>query len=204
MRDFFRIIAVSILVCLWSLLPSLAEDFDPNSPDFDPDKKFSITPYGGILGDPAQAKVVSNNDRVGFSVVTVNPGPDGLLIMASIIEPQQDGKPGGGYAMMMSLGEKDKFIELLEKAPSSDVASLADYGQHHKLVGRVTPPDAPMGEIAIVFKADDLDKSHIRIVLIMGGTPSIFEFTPNAVQKLVKQLNHYVDDALAKAEATKL
>ena len=53
---------------------SVAEGFDPNSTEFDPDKQFSITKYGAILGDPVQLDVISSK-RVGFTVVTVTPTP---------------------------------------------------------------------------------------------------------------------------------
>lgn len=203
MHFLLKSFCILILVPILFVAKAYASDLDPTSPVFDPKKQFSITPFGAIMGDPAQIRVVSTN-KTAFSVVVVTPTPNGLTAMLSIIEPQQNGEPGGGYALMMTFDEVELLTQYLHEAPSVDVDALPDYGAQHKLVGQVTAPDAPLGEIAVLYKADDVGKEHIRIVQIIGGTPSIFELTQNAAQKLVQQIGHFVDQAELKSEATKL
>lgn len=186
-----------------SALSVQAQELDPNSSKFDPEKKFVITPYGAILGDPVQLKVLGK-DNVAFTVVTVTPTADGIRTMLSIIEPQQKGEPGGGDVLMMSLVEVEHLLKLLNDTQNADVASLENYGERHKLVGRVTEPDAPTGEIAVLFNAKDVDRANIRIVHVLGGTPQLFEFTANGIEKLIRQIGHFVDKAETTAEATKL
>lgn len=201
----FKVLTRTSIILLLSLfaLSAQAQDFDPNSNEFDPEKQFVITPYGAILGDPVQLKVLGK-DKVAFTAVTVTPSTEGIRTILAIIEPQQGGEPGGGHALMMSLAEVDLLLKLLDEARNSDVASLEDYGERHKLVGRVTEPNAPMGEIAVLFNAKDVERKNIRIVHVLGGTPQLFEFTANAIEKLIQQIGHFVDKAETTAEATKL
>lgn len=185
------------------ILSAQAQDFDPNSSEFDPEKKFIITPYGAIIGDPVQLKVLGK-DRVAFTVVTVTPTTEGITTMLSLIEPQQNGEPGGGDVLMMSLVEVELLLKFLNETQNADVSSLEDYGERHKLVGRVAGPDAPMGEISVLFNATDIDRKNIRIVHVLGGTPLLYEFTANGIEKLIRQVGHFVDKAEMTAEATKL
>ncbi|MEW7006633.1 hypothetical protein [Lentilitoribacter sp. EG35] len=195
---------ISIMMFIWlATLSAYAQEFDPNSSEFDPDKQFVITPFGAIMGDPVQVKVLGK-DKVGFTVVTVTPTSDGVTAMLSIIEPQQNGEPGGGHALMMSLVEVEQLMKLLNDTQNADVVSLENYGEHHKLVGRVTEPNAPMGEIAVLFNAKDVERNNIRIVHILGGTPQLFEFSAAGIEKLIRQIGHYVEKAETTAEATKL
>lgn len=201
----FNILIRTVFTLFLSLLvlAAQAQEFDPNSSEFDPDKKFVITPYGAILGDPVQLKVLGK-DRVAYTVVTVNPSVDGVRTMLSLIEPQQNGEPGGGHALMMSLVEVEQLLMLLNDTQNADVKGLEKYGERHKLVGRVTEPNAPMGEIAVLFNAEDVERENIRIVHVLGGTPQLFEFTATGITKLIRQIGHFVDKAETTAEATKL
>jgi hypothetical protein len=199
LKSFCSLILIQVLI----VAKAYGSDLDPTSPVFDPKKQFSITPFGAIMGDPAQIRVISNN-KTAFSLVVVTPTPNGLTAMLSVIEPQQNGEPGGGYALMMTFDEVELLTQFLHQAPEVDVSALPNYGAHHKLVGQVTAPNAPLGEIAVIYQADDVKKELIRIVQIVGGTPSIFELTQNAAQKLVQQIGHFVDQAELKSEATKL
>lgn len=203
MKNLFTLVLSCLSISFLAMQIGLAEGFDANSTDFDSEKQFVITPHGAIMGDPVQLKVISNN-KVAFTVVTVTPSPNGLMTMLSIIEPQQNGEPGGGYGLILSSEQVDLLKELLLRTQTVPLSELENYGEHHKLVGHVALPDIPSGEIAILFKADDVEKSSVRIVQIIGGTPSLFEFTPNGVQKLIKQIDHFVDKAEKQAEATKL
>lgn len=180
-----------------------AQGFDPNSSEFDPEKQFVITPHGAIMGDPVQLKVLGK-DKVAFTVVTVTPTADGVRTMLSIIEPAQNGEPGGGHALMMSLLEVELLLKLLNDTQNADVASLEKYGERHKLLGRVTEPNAPMGEIAVLFNAKDIERKNIRIVHVLGGTPQLFEFSANGIEKLIQQIGHFVDKSETTTEATKL
>ena len=198
-----RKLAVSALLILFGISShAVAEGFDPNSSEFDPEKQFSITKYGAILGDPVQLEVISSK-RVGFTVVTVTPTPQGLTTMLSVIEPQYDGKPGAGYGVMLSFDEVELLNKLLYETQSADLSKLEPFGDHHLLVGHVTEKGHMSGEVSVIFEKNSEGKT-IRIVQIQGGTPTLFEFTPSGIEKLIKQIAHFVDKAEQQAEATKL
>ena len=199
----FRNLAISALLILFGFSThAVAEGFDPNSSEFDPEKQFSITKYGAILGDPVQLEVISSK-RVGFTVVTVTPTPQGLTTMLSVIEPQYDGKPGAGYGVMLSFDEVELLNKLLYETQSADLSKLEPFGDHHLLVGHVTEKGHMSGEVSVIFEKNSEGKT-IRIVQIQGGTPTLFEFTPSGIEKLIKQIAHFVDKAEQQAEATKL
>lgn len=202
MSNYLKYVCVPLFLFI-SALSAKADAFDPNSSEFDPEKQFVITPYGAILGDPVQLKVLGK-DKIGFTFVTVTPSADGVRTMLSIIEPQQNGEPGGGHALMMSLGEVELFLKLLNDTQNADVTSLENYGERHKLVGRVTEPNAAMGEIAVLFNATDIERKNIRIAHVLGGTPQLFEFTTSGIEKLIQQIGHFVEKAETTTEATKL
>ena len=93
-----------------------AEDFDPDRATFDPESQFVITPFGAIIGDPAQVTDLSTN-RTGFTYCSAVPDKArGLLLMASIVVPAQDGAEGGGHSMMMNVDQARMFIAHLRKA----------------------------------------------------------------------------------------
>lgn len=202
MRVLQKISVSAILIILGLYLPVQAQNFDPNSTEFDPDKQFSITKYGAILGDPVQLEVISSQ-RVGFTVVTVTPTPQGLTTMLSVVEPQYDGKPGAGYGLMMSFAEVELLNKLLYETQSADLTKLEPFGENHLLVGHVTEKGHMSGEVSVLFEKNAEGKA-VRIVQILGGTPTLFEFTPNGIEKLIKQIAHFVDKAEEQAEATKL
>lgn len=199
----FKNLAISALLILFGMSThAAAEGFDPTSSTFDPDKQFSITKYGAIIGDPVQLEVISSK-RVGFTVVTVTPTPQGLTTMLSVIEPQYDGKPGAGYAMMLSFEEVELLNKLLYETQSVDLSKLEPFGDHHLLLGHITEKGHMSGEVSVIFEKDSEGKA-IRIVQIQGGTPTLFEFTSNGIEKLIQQIAHFVDKAEQQAEATKL
>jgi hypothetical protein len=39
---------------------------------------------------------------------------------------------------------------------------------------------------------------------MLGGTPQLFEFSAAGIEKLIRQIGHYVEKAETTAEATKL
>lgn len=199
----FRKLAVSAFVIMLGMSShSGAQDFDPNSTEFDPDKQFSITKYGAIIGDPVQVNVVSSK-RVGFTVVTVTPTPQGLTTMLSVIEPQYEGKPGAGYALMLSFEEVELLNQLLHATQSAELSELEPFGDHHVLVGHITDNGHMSGEVSVLFEKNSTSK-NVRVVQIQGGTPTLFEFTSNGIEKLIKQIAHFVDTAEKQVEATKL
>ena len=202
MRFLQKISVSAILIVLCLYLPVQAQNFDPNSTEFDPDKQFSITKYGAILGDPVQLDVISSK-RVGFTVVTVTPTPQGLTTMLSVIEPQYDGKPGAGYGLMLSFDEVELLNKLLYETQSAELKKLEPFGEHHLLVGHVTEKGHMSGEVSVLFEKNSTGET-VRIVQIQGGTPTLFEFTSNGIEKLIKQIAHFVDKAEQQVEATKL
>ncbi|MEO9459265.1 MAG: hypothetical protein ABJE63_15580 [Lentilitoribacter sp.] len=202
MRIFGKLTLTALLMLFGMSVQSVAEGFDPSSTEFDPDKQFSITKYGAILGDPVQLDVISSM-RVGFTVVTVTPTPQGLTTMLSVIEPQYDGKPGAGYGLMLSFDEVELLNKLLYETQSADLGQLEPFGDHHLLVGHVTEKGHMSGEVSVLFEKSSTGDT-VRIVQIQGGTPTLFEFTSNGIEKLIKQIAHFVDKAEQQVEATKL
>jgi hypothetical protein len=202
MRIFEKLTLLALLVLFGMSIQSVAEGFDPSSTEFDPDKQFSITKYGAILGDPVQLDVISSK-RVGFTVVTVTPTPQGLTTMLSVIEPQYDGKPGAGYGLMLSFDEVELLNKLLYETQSAELSQLEPFGDHHLLVGHVTEKGHMSGEVSVLFEKNSTGEM-VRIVQIQGGTPTLFEFTANGIEKLIKQIAHFVDKAEQQVEATKL
>lgn len=202
MRIFGKLTLSALLVLFGVSVQSVAEGFDPSSTEFDPDKQFSITKYGAILGDPVQLDVISSK-RVGFTVVTVTPTPQGLTTMLSVIEPQYDGKPGAGYGLMLSFDEVELLNKLLYETQSAELSQLEPFGDHHLLVGHVTEKGHMSGEVSVLFERNSTGEM-VRIVQIQGGTPTLFEFTSNGIEKLIKQIAHFVDKAEQQVEATKL
>lgn len=202
MHVFQKVAKLAFLMFVGMTFHAAAEGFDPTSSKFDPDKQFSITKYGAIIGDPVQLEVISSK-RVGFTVVTVTPTPQGLTTMLSVIEPQYDGKPGAGYAMMLSFEEVEILNKYLYESQSVDRGELEPFGDHHLLLGHITEKGHMSGEVSVLFEKDG-QGDNVRIVQIQGGTPTLFEFTANGIEKLIQQIAHFVDKAEQQAEATKL
>ncbi|SOE08874.1 hypothetical protein SAMN05877838_0605 [Hoeflea halophila] len=178
---------------------AIAEDFDPDSATFDPESQFVITPFGAIIGDPAQVTDLST-DRIGFTYCSAVPDKNrGMLLMASIVIPAQDGAEGGGHAMMLPVEEARNFIAYLRKAPEwAEVASENKVGLFSKPIGDVIGSEGDAEHLSIKFVSDEDSKGSVRIEHVLGGVTKAFELGINPAVKFAAQAEHALETALAQ------
>jgi len=175
-----------------------AEDFDPDRAIFNPESKFVITPFGAIIGDPAQVNDLSTG-RIGFTYCSAVPDKDrGLLLMASIVIPAQDGAEGGGHSMMLPVEQARNFIAFLRKGPEwADVASENKVGLFSKPIGDVIGSEGEAEHLSIKFVSDEQSNGSVRIEHVLGGVTKAFELGVNPAVKFAAQAEHALETALA-------
>ncbi|MEM5472139.1 hypothetical protein WNZ14_10425 [Hoeflea sp. AS60] len=175
-----------------------AGDFDPDRAAFDPESKFVITPFGAIIGDPAQVTDLST-DRTGFTYCSAVPDKDrGLLLLASIMVPAQNGAEGGGHAMMMSVDQARNFIAHLRKGPEwAKVAADNKVGLFSKPIGDVIGVEGEVEHLAIKFVSDEQSNGSVRIEHMLGGVPKAFSLGINPALKYAAQAEYALETALA-------
>lgn len=178
---------------------AVAEDFDPDRATFDPDSKFVITPYGAILGDPAQLTDLST-ERTGFTHCSTFPDKDrGMLLMASVIVPAQDGAEGRGHGMMMTVDQARSFIGYLRKGPEwAKVAAENKVGLFSKPIGDVIGSEGDAEHLSIKFVSDEKSQGAVRIEHVLGGVTRAFRFGINPALKYAAQAEHALNTALAQ------
>lgn len=177
-----------------------AQEFDPERSAFDPEKQFVITPYGAIIGDPAQL-IELGSDRVAYSFCTTTPDANrGLLLMASIVIPAQNGSDGGGHAMMMSVDQARAFIAHLRKAPEwAEVAAANKVGLFSKPIGDVIGAEGDAEHFAVLFVSDEKSNGSVRLEHVLGGVTKAFGLSINAAQKFAAQAEYVLEKGLAEA-----
>ncbi len=177
---------------------AFAGDFDPDRAAFDPENKFVITPFGAIIGDPAQVTDLST-DRTGFTYCSAVPDKDrGLLLLASIMVPAQNGAEGGGHAMMMSVDQARTFIAHLRKGPEwAKVAAENKVGLFSKPIGDVIGVEGEAEHLAIKFVSDEQSNGSVRIEHMLGGVPKAFSLGINPALKYAAQAEYVLETALA-------
>lgn len=178
----------------------LAGDFDPDRSTFDPESQFVITPFGAIIGDPAQVTDLSTG-RTGFTYCSAVPDKTrGLLLMASIVVPAQNGAEGGGHSMMMSVDQARTFIAHLRKAPEwARVAAENKVGLFSKPIGDVIGVEGDGEHLAIKFVSDENSRGSVRIEHMLGGVAKAFSLGVNPALKYAAQAEHTLETALAEA-----
>lgn len=194
---FAKGMALALLLGLAS--SAWAEDFDPDSAAFDPESKFVITPFGAIIGDPAQV-IDLGTDRIGFTYCSAVPDKNrGMLLMASIVIPAQDGAEGGGHAMMMPVEEARNFIGYLRKGPEwAKVAAENKVGLFSKPIGDVIGAEGDAEHLSIKFVSDEQSKGSVRIEHVLGGVTKAFELGINPALKYAAQAEFALETALAQ------
>lgn len=194
---FAKGMALALLLGLAS--SAWAEDFDPDSAAFDPDSKFVITPFGAIIGDPAQV-IDLGTDRIGFTYCSAVPDKNrGMLLMASIVIPAQDGAEDGGHAMMMPVEEARNFIGYLRKGPEwAKVAAENKVGLFSKPIGDVIGAEGAAEHLSIKFVSDEQSKGSVRIEHVLGGVTKAFELGINPALKYAAQAEFALETALAQ------
>lgn len=182
-----------------SLTGASADNFDPDRATFDPDIKFVITPFGALGGDPAQVTDLAT-DRTGFTFCSAVPDKDrGLLLMASIVVPAQNGAEGGGHAMMMMVDQAREFIALLRKAPDwAKVASDNKVGLFSKPIGDVIGAEGEAEHLSIKFVSDEQSHGSVRIEHVLGGVTKAFGLGLNPALKYAAQAEFALETALAE------
>jgi len=178
---------------------ALAVDFDPDRATFDPDSKFVITPFGAIIGDPAQVTDLST-DRTGFTYCSAVPDKSrGLLLMASIVVPAQGGADGGGHAMMMPVEQARTFIAYLRKGPEwAKVAAENKVGLFSKPIGDVIGTEGDAEHLSIKFVSDEQSQGSVRIEHVLGGVTKAFGLGINPALKYAAQAEFVLETALAQ------
>lgn len=176
-----------------------ADAFDPDRATFDPESKFVITPFGAIIGDPAQVTDLST-DRIGFTYCSTVPDKDrGLLLMASIVIPAQGGAEGGGHAMMLPVDQALAFIAYLRKGPEwAKVASENKVGLFSKPIGDVIGADGDPEHLSIKFVSDEQSNGSVRIEHVLGGVTKAFGLGINPALKYAAQAEYVIETALAQ------
>ncbi|WP_394688635.1 hypothetical protein [Hoeflea sp.] len=193
-----RAFAVAVFVLAFGA-GAFAEQLDPDRSTFDPDKQFVITPFGAIIGDPAQLTDLTTG-RTGYSYCSTFADKDrGLILMASVVLPQQDGAEGGGHGMMMTEQQARDFIAFLRKAPEwADVAAQNKVGLFSKPIGDVIGVEGDPEHLAVKFVSDAESRGSIRIEHMLGGVPNAFELAVNPALKFAAQAEHVLETALAQ------
>lgn len=177
-----------------------AQEFDPDRATFDPESKFVITPFGAIIGDPAQVADLST-DRIGFTYCSTVPDKTrGLLLMASIVVPAQDGADGGGHAMMMTVDQARSFIAFLRKAPEwAGVAAENKVGLFSKPIGDVIGAEGDAEHLVLKFVSDENSTGSVRIEHVLGGVTKAFGLGINPALKFAAQAEFTLEKALAES-----
>lgn len=176
-----------------------ADNFDPDRAAFDPESKFVITPLGAIIGDPAQLTDLATG-RTGFTYCSAIADKDrGLLLMASIVVPAQDGAEGGGHAMMMPVQQARNFIAYLRKGPEwAKVAAENKVGLFSKPIGDVIGAEGEPEHLSITFVSNEQSNGSIRIEHVLGGVTKAFGLGINPALKYAAQAEYTLEKALAE------
>ncbi|MEM8540039.1 MAG: hypothetical protein AAGF25_03710 [Pseudomonadota bacterium] len=166
--------------------------FDPEKSTYDPELKFVITPYGAIMGDPAQFKNIGSQ-MVGFTHITASLVDGmGLTIMTSLIEPAQNDKPGSGDVLMLNPTQALAMVGALRKGPEwAEVAKENAVGEYAKDV-EIILGEADSDHTKIVFVADADSNGSMHIEKRVSGVWKKFLFSINASQKLANSIEHHL------------
>jgi len=192
--------AFMVFALVFGLAASVSADaFDPNRATFDPESKFVITPFGAIIGDPAQLTDLSTG-RIGFTYCSAVPDKDrGLLLMASIVIPAQGGADGGGHAMMLPVEQARSFIAFLRKGPEwAKVAAENKVGLFSKPIGDVIGTEGDAEHLSIKFVSDEQSQGSVRIEHELGGVTKAFRLGINPALKYAAQAEFALETALAQ------
>ncbi|MBC7283428.1 hypothetical protein [Hoeflea sp.] len=200
-HDLYRIVA-SVVVILGLAAGARSQDLDPERASFDPEIQFVITPFGAILGDPAQLTELGSG-RTGFTYCATTPDKDrGLLLMASIVIPAQGGADGGGHSMVMTVDQARVFAALLRKAPEwARIAAENKVGLFSKPIGDVIGTEGEAEYLSVRFVSDAQSNGSVRIEHVLGGITKAFGLGINAAQKFAAQADHALETGLAESPA---
>lgn len=189
MKNFVKLIAIAAFALVHS---GSVWAFDPESPDYDPELKFVITPYGAILGDPVQFTNIGSQ-MVGFTHVSASLVDGmGLTIMTGLIEPAQNDKPGGGDSVMLNPTQALAMVGALRKGPEwAEVAKKNVVGEYAKDV-EIILGAADGDHTKIVFVSDADSNGSMHIEKRVSGVWKKFLFSINASQKLATTIEHHV------------
>jgi hypothetical protein len=183
---------VSLLSALLMVVASFsARAADPSF--FDPEKKYSILAGSAIMGDPASYINLANGHEGGTVVSTSLSAATGLAVMASLIEPGQNGKPGGGHGIMLTPQQAGRLIHLLRKGP--EWAAIAEENQvydYAKTVGYVRGKEGDKETVSVVFVSLADKTMSLQLEHQIAGNAKKFGFEINAALKFSNQLLHFL------------
>ncbi len=181
---------LAAMVALWTTGSVLA--FDPEDSNYDPELQFVITPYGSVLGDPAQFLNIGSR-MTGFTYISTTLAEgQGLLLMASLIEPAQNDKPGSGDVVMLNPAQALAMVGALRKGPEwAEIAKQNAVGEYAKDVEILTG-EADSDHTKIVFVTDASSDGVMHIEKRIAGIWKKYRFSINAAQKLANAVEHHV------------
>lgn len=186
------LVMVTLLLVIVGNYPATAAD--PTK--FDPDKKFTVMLGSALMGDPALYRNLGSGLEGGTVVSTAVTPTTGLIIMASLIEPGQNGQPGGGYAVSLKPQEAARLINLLRKAPDwAKIATDNNVQDYSKTVGYVRGSKGDKETVAVVFVVSADNSMSMQLEHQIGGKAKRFQFGINAAMKFSNQLLHYLASA---------
>ena len=181
-----------LLMVIGNFSASAASD----STKFDPNKKFTVMLGSAILGDPALYRNLGTGLQGATVVSTVVAPTSGLIIMASLIEPGQNGAPGGGSALMFKPQEAAKAINLLRKGPRwANIATDNNVTNYSKTVGYIRGNEGDQETVAVVFVVSADNQMSMQLEHVIGGKAKRYQFGINAAMKFSNQLLHYLASA---------
>jgi len=167
---------------------------DPTS--FDPNKKFTIMLGSAIMGDPALYRNLGTGLEGATVVSTAVTPATGLIIMASLIEPGQNGAPSGGSAIIFKPQEAAKAINLLRKGPKwATIAADNSVSDYSKTVGYIRGNEGDAETVAVVFVVTGDNQMAMQLEHLIGGKAKRYSFGINAAMKFSNQLLHYLASA---------
>ena len=185
-------VAITLLIVIFGNLPARAAD--PSQ--FDPEKKFSILAGSAMMGDPAPYLNLGTGHEGGTVVTTVLNPQTGLIVMASLIEPGQNGQPGGGHGILLKPQEAALLINLLRKGPSwQKIARDNKVFEYSKTVGYLRGKEGDANSVSVVFVSNADQSMFMQLEHLIAGKSKKYRFNIDAGLKFSNQLLHFLASA---------
>ncbi len=188
------ITTLMVMVTLLLVIIGNASAADPAS--FDPKKTFAIVGGSAMMGDPALYINLASSAQGGTVVSTVMNPQTGLVIMASMVEPGQNGQPGGGHGILLKPQEAAKLINLLRKGPTwANIATENNVSDYSKTVGLVRGEAGKNDAVSVVFVVSSDNKMSMQLEHQVAKQSKKFQFDVVAAMKFSNQLLHFLASA---------
>ena len=192
-------IVTTIMVMVTLLLVVIGNATSASALDatsFDPKKTYAVVAGSALMGDPAIFVNLANGQTGGTIVSTVMNPQTGLVVMASLVEPGQNGQPGGGHGILFKPQEAAKLINLLRKGPSwVKIAQDNNVSDYSKTVGMVRGEAGKNDAVSVVFVVSATGQMSMQLEQQIANNSKKFQFDVSAAMKFSNQLLHYLSNA---------